>query len=342
MKLIHQISNATYDVKWLVDGFKKEIITVNNDYQRRFVWTDKDQINLIETILLGYSIPEIYIHKKSTNPESGDTTYEIVDGQQRITSLFRYINGEFALNKSDMAIKFKNKAFKDLDNEDKGAVWKYPFSVRVIEEEVTEEDIRQLFLRLNATDKSLNPQELRNASFTGEFLTLAENIAEEDFWNSIYPNKESIRRMQDIQFVSEILIYFRNGIISNSQENINRAYDTYNLHYDEALDDKRRFLEIIELLNDIISDSSELLSIMKRSVHLYSIIVVADYALDDEKTLIQFKKRIIKFFKEYLDEKNPSTNKLIQDYRENSQEGTGSKVRRMNRYKALKTYIIED
>lgn len=338
MKIINQINNTTHDVKWLVDGFKKESISVNNDYQRRFVWTDKDKIKLIETILLGYSVPEIYLHKRSTNPEDGETNYEIVDGQQRITSIFNFLNAGFSLNSSDVDARFRGKFFNELLQDERSSIWNYPFSIRVIAEEVTQDNIKQLFLRLNATDKSLNPQELRNASFNGEFLNLAEKIAEDPFWNIIYENKDSIRRMQDVQFISEILTYFRYGIISNSQANINKAYDMYNDEYIEAEEDREKFIKIIRFVEKLLSQSPSFLNNLKRNVHLYSIIVISDYILDYPNQVDNFGKKLISFYEEYADinSKNP----FVEEYRENTQDATGSKTKRVKRNTMLKKYIL--
>lgn len=339
MKIINQIINTTHDVKWLVDGFKKESISVNNDYQRRFVWTDKDKVKLIETILLGYSVPEIYLHKRSTNPESGETNYEIVDGQQRITSIFKFLNGEFSLNGTDLDSRFRGKLFSELTNDEKSSIWNYPFSIRVIDEEVSQENINQLFLRLNATDKSLNPQELRNASFNGEFLKLAEIIADDIFWSKIYEDKESIRRMQDVQFISEILTYFRYGIIANSQANINKAYDTYNDKYDEADEDREKFIKIIRFLEQLAFKSTSFSNQMKKNVHLYSMIVISDYILDYPEQVGDFGQKLISFYEEYAD--GNGKNPFVEEYRENSQDATGSKTKRVKRNTMLKKYITQ-
>ncbi|MGE7848186.1 DUF262 domain-containing protein [Bacillus cereus] len=338
MKIISKINNTTQDVKWIVDRFKNDTLTVNNNYQRRFVWGDIDKIKLIETMLLGYSIPEIYLHKKETDPNTGNSIYEIVDGQQRITSISSYINDEFDLSAREIDARFRNKKFSELENEEKSDIWKYSFSVRIIDESVSEDDIRQLFLRLNATDKSLNPQELRNATFDGKFLETADRISLNEFWNLIYTDKNSIRRMQDLRFISEILVYFRFGIVASSQENINKAYDLFNKVYEEQEKDFERFEELMQMLEELRNRSSLFAEAMQRNAHLYSMFVIGDFILDSDAPKEKLMTRLLAFFEDY---QNNVSDDLIDEYRKNSQDATGSKTRRIKRNNVLKKYILE-
>ena len=100
MRAIDLIKVESKDIKWLTDNLKSGVITVDNSYQRKYIWQSKDQIALIETILLGYPIPEIYLWANDTDPNSGDTKYSIVDGQQRLTTIQKYLNDDFKLHKS--------------------------------------------------------------------------------------------------------------------------------------------------------------------------------------------------------------------------------------------------
>ncbi|EHK0928943.1 DUF262 domain-containing protein, partial [Escherichia coli] len=99
MRAIDLIKVESKDIKWLTDNLKSGVITVDNSYQRKYIWQQKDQVALIETILIGYPIPEIYLWANNTDPDTGDTKYSIVDGQQRLTTIQRYLNDEFKLSK---------------------------------------------------------------------------------------------------------------------------------------------------------------------------------------------------------------------------------------------------
>ena len=66
--------------------FDEGKLIVDDTYQRRSVWSEKDKIRLIETILIQLVIPELFFWKADTDPETGISTTHIVDGQQRLTT----------------------------------------------------------------------------------------------------------------------------------------------------------------------------------------------------------------------------------------------------------------
>ena len=95
--LFEKINIESRNSKFLYDGQKSQEIVVDNSFQRKYVWTLKHQIKLIETILMGFPIPEIYLWQRNTNPETGETQFAIVDGQQRLGALTDFINNDFKL-----------------------------------------------------------------------------------------------------------------------------------------------------------------------------------------------------------------------------------------------------
>ncbi|MDC4502220.1 DUF262 domain-containing protein, partial [Acinetobacter baumannii] len=75
MKLIDLIDVQTQNVKWLYDLHNKGLLIVDDSFQRNYVWSKKNQIQLIESIVMGYPIPEIYIWNTGTDENTGDTKY---------------------------------------------------------------------------------------------------------------------------------------------------------------------------------------------------------------------------------------------------------------------------
>ena len=76
---------------------KRGELVVDYSYQRRAVWGEKDWIRLVETILLNLVVPSVYFWNSETDPETGKAILHIVDGQQRITAIQNFVNGEFKL-----------------------------------------------------------------------------------------------------------------------------------------------------------------------------------------------------------------------------------------------------
>ena len=85
-------------IKELVNLSRKGMVKVNAEYQRGEVWKPDQQKKLIDSVMRGYQLPIIYLHyKKETEAGMTQESYEIIDGQQRIKSLHRFVDGAFTL-----------------------------------------------------------------------------------------------------------------------------------------------------------------------------------------------------------------------------------------------------
>lgn len=350
MKLIDLIDIQPQTAKWLHDLNEKGLLVVDNSFQRNYVWTKKNQIQLIESILMGYPIPEIYIWNTGTNEDSGDTCYSIVDGQQRTGAIFQYLANNFKLTESVLNeengcySRIKNRFFKDLDADDKRAIWAYVFSVRLVRSSVAREDIVKMFLRLNSNNMTLNPQELRNAEFEGEFMQVASELSELGFWdaNSIFGVADR-RRMRDISFVSTLLVFMKQGIQEDVRnDNLNTIYDLYNDYYPSKKDDIARFKVIINCIDNIIDGNLERSKILKRQVHFYSLFT-ATYELTIDEANLHYNQ--IKNYRDFID--NYDNEEVLKKYFGNiiddiylykafTKEGTRDKGNRLGRHSAIK------
>lgn len=348
---IDYMKNETRDVKWLIENFEKKQLTIDNSFQRKYVWTKKHEVRLIESILLGYTVPEIYLWEIDTNAETGETIYSIVDGQQRIGSLFKFIKGEnnFNLLKRYLDKKdkdYSDKSFSELQINDKKAIWKYPFSIRFINDKVSKEEIKEMFLRLNSNNMTLNPQELRNAEFDGQFLRLAQEISENEFWSSFKIfSPMQLRRMQDIEFISTILLFLRSGMDEDvTQNNLNKAYDLYNEAYEEFGEDRAIFLKLLKQISILFEQVPNSTEFFRRQTHLYTLIIFTYYIVSQEK---DFNQHLLGQFGRFLDiyhdrmHGTDRENHLVREYKLLSQEGTKSKKNRMRRFQIFKEFSNE-
>ena len=339
----------TRSIKLLTDMLKNNTLTIDDSFQRRYVWVPKNKISLIETILLGYPIPELYLWQNETDPESGDTKYSIVDGQQRLGAVEAFITNQFRLNNSGLEFTendYARKFFKDLTDEQKSAIWKYKFSIRFIKEEVTREEIVKIFLRLNSTNTSLNPQELRNAEFNGEFIKLAEQISEFSFWDDygIF-NSGDLRRMLDIQFISTLLIFLRMGIEEETtQSSLNKAYDLYNEKYDEADEDLETCRKALEIIDEFAKHSEFTKEILKKKTHLYALFVLSYYLLNSNTQITDSMKQTMGvWFQCYISETpigDEHKDLLLSEYKYLSMEGVQKKANRQRRFEILKEITL--
>ncbi len=144
-------------------------LTIQPEYQRNYIYADgKRDVAVIESILKGYPLGLIYFNKKG--PES----FEVLDGQQRITSIGRYVTNKFAVKDENGMEQFfggiaEDKQKKILETE-----------LLIYECEGTESEIKEWFKTINIAGVPLNEQELLNAVYSGPFVTLAK----EEFSNS--------------------------------------------------------------------------------------------------------------------------------------------------------------
>lgn len=154
-------------VAWFRKAFLNTELELHAPFQRNPVWTDIQKAYLIDTILNGYPIPELYM-QDSSNAE-GDELYIVVDGQQRVRAVLDFVQGTYALEGDEITRQWRGLRFEDLGADEKKVIFAYKFVVRILPE-MEEEGIRRIFARLNRNVVALNEQELRNATYRGPFI----------------------------------------------------------------------------------------------------------------------------------------------------------------------------
>lgn len=340
------INIQSHNIGWLNQEIQSNRLFVDENFQRRYVWKEADKIKLIETILLGYAIPEVYLWVTGIDTSSGLCQRSIVDGQQRLFAINGFINNEFCLKDNVLECKnqsYSNKYFSELDEEYKKKIFGYKISVRMIDEKITKNQIIDMFNRLNCTAYNLTPQELRNAKYNGKFLKLSIHIANNSFWSKYnFFSGMSVRRMKDVEFMSNILIYFRQGISGDlSQENLNSVYNLYESEYSEINKDEELFKKVIQELQNMIDQTGEeksFIKFLKRTTHLYSIITVIAHLIEKNTYNEVLRDKLIEFINNY-NNINENSNLLLHKYRSLSLEGTKSKVNRIERFETILGYI---
>lgn len=140
-------------------------LTIQPEYQRHYIYNDgKRDVAVIESLLKGYPIGLIYFNRTS------DGRYEVLDGQQRITSFGRFITGKFAIKDADGNVQYFLSLPKELQQKIMQS------SLLIYECEGEEKEIKEWFKTINIVGIPLNEQELRNAIYSGEFVTAAKRM----------------------------------------------------------------------------------------------------------------------------------------------------------------------
>jgi len=142
-----------------VRGYKG-LLDIRPPYQREFIYNDKEQQAVINTVLHGYPLNVMYWVKRS---DDADCPYEVMDGQQRTLSLCEYVAGKFSF-------EFKN--FFNQTGDIQKRILDYPLTVYVCEGAASEK--LEWFKTINIAGKALNEQEIRNAIYAGPFVSDAK------------------------------------------------------------------------------------------------------------------------------------------------------------------------
>ncbi|MGE2643575.1 DUF262 domain-containing protein, partial [Escherichia coli] len=213
-----EFTRNTLEIREIYKKFNDGEYIVDHSYQRRKVWGEKDNVCLIETILLNLVIPEIFLWPAEIDPENGNTITHIVDGQQRINAIVNFIAGGYSLKKrylndEEISDRFGNLHFNELPPEVKTDLWTYSLSIVNIDKKCSLDEVKKMFYRLNVTDYRLNEQEIRNSMDTA-FGKVALELSRNDFWDEIKVfSSADVKRMKDVEYCANILILTEEGIV---------------------------------------------------------------------------------------------------------------------------------
>jgi len=196
------------EVESLHGKFKREKLIVQPDFQRQFVWDRAMASRLIESALLGIPLPVIYISQEPDNKEY------VIDGQQRLTSFFAFLDGKFP---DGTEFKLTGlKVFRELNGEKYGGLpddlqdkIRY-FVVRTITfKKESNPDLKfEIFERLNTGSVKLNDQELRNCIYRGGFNKLLKELSRDPDFTFLLDYKKPEKRMKDMERVLRFAAFF--------------------------------------------------------------------------------------------------------------------------------------
>ena len=262
------------------------------DFQRRLVWTNKDKVEFIKTVLEGYPFPEIYIAAGHVDTKTGEGAEVLVDGQQRITSLYQYFKGS-----SDLRLPVEVPRYENLNPENQVAFLEYKVVVRDLGNmEIAQ--IKQVFQRINSTSYGLNAMEIHNARYGGEFKDLAEKMSQLEFFqdHKIFTATD-IKRMNDVLFCAGLISTLMSTYF-NRDKDIESFLDKYN----ENFPGKEQVLhEICTVLTFIFRMNFESKSRAFKKADFFTLFVELHTILVKEKIVLDVSKTravIDKFFEQ--------------------------------------------
>lgn len=153
-------------------------------FQRHFVWTKKQKSSLIETILTGMPMPNIYTYLDITIDKE-----LIIDGQQRLTTIKKFINNEFKLSGLENQ-HLNGFDYFTLPQEYKNRIKNYKLNITQIDNLNNKNILYEIFKKFNTGATKLNAQELRNCIYQGKFNSLIQSLTNYEGFNKIFKDKE--------------------------------------------------------------------------------------------------------------------------------------------------------
>jgi len=197
---------ADYTLQGLYDKWQSGEIYVP-PFQRRFVWTVNQASSLIESFLLGLPVPPLFLYR-----ESDTQKLLVVDGQQRLRSVFGYFSEEFPDTGQRFSLR-KVKAvwdgllYSQLTTADKIRLRDAVLRTIIIEQLDPKDNtsMYHIFKRLNTGGTTLNAQEIRNALYHGEFSTFLMDLNNIVAWRAVLGSDEIDKRYRDVELVLRVL-----------------------------------------------------------------------------------------------------------------------------------------
>lgn len=297
-------------------------LKVNPSYQRRNRWDRKKKSLLIESLLMNIPVPPVFLFEKEYN------SYEVMDGLQRLRTIQEFLSNKFKLCSLDYWEELNGKTFDKLPDILKRGLLRRTISAIVLLAESTREisdtDIRMvLFKRLNTGGIQLNPHELRNALYPGNFNNMILEVSRDDEFTTIWgipkraddedinPSKELVsnvlyKNMYDCEIVLRFFA-IRDAMRDDIKGSLRRLLDLCMMNHSK--DDESTVNMLSELFINTLKElksifSSDLFMLPranKISIPLYDALTVA-YSLIEDKSKLLSNNTIKDNLKKHLDD----------------------------------------
>lgn len=305
------------------------------DFQRRAVWTTKDKVAFIETILLGYPFPEIYIASGDVNTETGEAVELLVDGQQRVRTIDEYFRGVSPFARIQSLTRYAN-----LEEEQKRSFLNYDVSVRNIGI-VDMDQIRVVFQRMNATSYDLNEMERYNAVYLGHYKQFCERLAQDEFFmeHRVF-SAADIRRMKDTSFVASLTATMMSDYF-HRDDDVETFLEQYNEEFQEAAELEARYRAVFTLMDAMKFEHD---SRAWKKADFYTLFIELDRLANRQRVAIdpvEVGPRLVEFFREVdaLRDGDVAPEGAVGDYFRATLQSTNDRSARVTRGSVLRSAI---
>jgi hypothetical protein len=296
------------EVDSLHKRYLKGRLNVQPGFQRQFVWDKVKSSRLIESALLDIPIPIIYLSEEKDGKDN------VIDGQQRLTAFFSFIDGKFPDN-SDFKLSGLNvftelngKKFNELSEDIQDKIMTYKIRVIKFKKESDNDLQFEIFARLNTGAVPLNDQELRNCVYRGRFNELLKELSKEPTFKYLLGITKPEKRMRDVELVLRFASFYFNSYLNYNapiKRFLNSTMEAYqHISPENEIKLKNSFKNTISIIRNLLGvnafkryykgterNKNGKWETQKFNVSLFDILMYS-FATEDKNTVFQNMDRI--------------------------------------------------
>lgn len=329
-------------VAWFWDLYQRDRLDLDPPYQRRSVWNQTYKDYFIDTVLLGYPAPAIFLFEE-IEPD-GITMYHVVDGKQRLITLFDFVDNVFPVSSDAQIADLRDIYFNALDDDMKRSLWGYQFSVEYITTN-NQSMINNIFDRINRNTAKLSSQELRHAKFSGDFVRSSEELSD---WmtgklGEGFPNiaRKYRRQMKDVELVSTLFLLLEQGPRGTSTTDLDEAFSARDETWTEKDRVVDRFRQIVNYLKQVLeTENGQDIqgSRLRNQAGFYSLFGAIDSLMTECITVAadEASKRLVEFVDHLSEEDTRLENENLRTYYEAARSASNDTGPRRSRIMILK------
>jgi hypothetical protein len=198
-----KVERANYSIFELKRQFSKGKIVLDPEFQRESVWKSKKQKSeLVESILMGIPLPIVYFS------ENSEGRLQVVDGRQRLTTLFEFLDDGFSLSELNILKQLTGKKFSGLSPIEQSDLEDYQLIAYVIKPPTPDRIKFDIFDRVNRGGTRLNNQEMRNALYQGKVVKLLKELSQLESFLKATNFSVNPTRMKDRYLILRFLAFY--------------------------------------------------------------------------------------------------------------------------------------
>lgn len=330
-------SSITWTCKQIVKMIEKDTISFKNVVQRSFVWEKHRMSELIWSIIMGFPIPPVY-SERGGNETDKVKVYDVLDGQQRCTSIYKYISDEFALTElkpipyldedgNECSVDISGKKFSELEEELQDIIKDATITVKYFDN-LEQYQKAEMFRRLNnGKPLSTKARTLASAKNIEELLDIGSHkLFEEMLTEKSRANKNQVSIVMKVW-----------TMLNRDIEDVSFASKDFNPMIEEANISDGEKLDLIRVFNFIVGIHDELVGNKEKDVakklytetHLVSLIPYIKDSLENGINEAMVAEWLVNFFK------TENNSEVYNKYMEACSGGVARSASIMARHEAL-------